>query len=389
MIRSLLSTLAIGPACCVLMLSGLLSAQNDGRDVDYEWGKALSEKYRYFDMAERIFDRMKADPDKTKKNLGLKGLASLKRAQALRSDDLEQRATWNAEAVESLREVSKNLRVGTNAYYETLFDLADILQDVATEATDQINLGRVPSDQIEAVQKENQNRLDEAEGIFNKIRSDLADKDEDSQPEEWFMGVRARLYSLTILLNKAELIATDPVKLKSPARLKHLKDALEGLDLFNLDYEGKPIGFYGYLWMGRVQQALFASKEPNVSAADVELNFTYVYSETIFEAMDYDADGNEVAVKNWVPPESFQDLAQRAVWWLFKFQNESGRTGEAVTFGKRFRDDWKKFKMDYNFFGRLALNELAAAHHAEGQSAEALELAAFVSEKGGFPGQEA
>ncbi|HGY90117.1 MAG TPA: hypothetical protein ENK43_02975 [Planctomycetes bacterium] len=370
-----------------LLLASLAPAQQGGK-LDYRWATALMEKYRYYDMAETIFKRLEKSNDKELRSLGLLGYSKLKRFEARRTTDIERRRKLNLESISRLREVVKSLPKGSKEYLEARFNLADTLQGVATENIDQINQGRVPADQVAALQKETQNLLDEAEAVFNDVVRSLGDVDPEEDKDKWSLAVQAKLYIYQVLYNKAELLATDPAKLRSSKRIAALTDAAEGLDEFILDNEAELIGYYGCLWMGKVKAALLDAGE-DVKPEDVQYYYKYVYDTMTDVPLDEDSSGNMVPRKNWVPPPAFQDLAQRACWWLFQFNNTHGNTVSTIEMGTRLRNDWKRFKIEFNLFGKLAMIEYAKALHSEGRSAEALEVAANVSAGGGFAGQEA
>ena len=379
--RKLLSRCPFGVVAVVAAVA-LVASPSRAQSYEYEWGRSLMEDFRFDDMAEGVFTDLIAESDKEQKNLGFKGMAKLKRRQAQRTTDVKERAKLNEEALKMFEQVSKNLKKGTILYYETRFELADTLQEVAAEDIDLLERGLVPADAIEALRKNNMNRLNKAESIYASAAGAFADVDREKDNKKWFMARSGELNQQILLLRKAELIGTDKKKLRSPKRVGLLSDAIQNLDEFVLEYESELIGLNAMMWYGRVKAALLESEEPGYTPDDVAEAYWAVYTTLILSKEELGAD--------WGPASPiFRDLAQRACWWLFQFENKVGRSTQCITAGERFRQDWADGSYEYSLFGRLALAELGRAFHVEGRSSEALALAAEVSAKGGYPGQEA
>ena len=79
----------------------------------------------------------------------------------------------------------------------------------------------------------------------------------------------------------------------------------------------------------------------------------------------------------------------QALFWNFEFLNKHGATDLLIAHGDQMRSRYKALGWDFDINGRLALIELGRAYQSVGRSAEALEIAAQVSKKGGYAGQEA
>ena len=81
-----------------------------------------------------------------------------------------------------------------------------------------------------------------------------------------------------VRLLKAELIGTDPKKLKSPFRNEALRDAVDDLNdfcLFNADTLWE---MYGYIWLGRVHAALFEGDFAGASLSKADSSYWTVFS---------------------------------------------------------------------------------------------------------------
>ncbi len=352
----------------------LLSASAYSQSYEYIWAERLMEDFRYEDMAETIFVKLSKDPSKEKAVLGIKGLAKLKRRQALLSDNLIERAKFNAECLEMFRKVSKSLKRDTLPYYETLFDLASTIQDVVGEEIRFINEGRIPSDQQEAVRKRNLNLLAEATNIYTLASGTLeAMTDERAK----LLGKQAALDRNVVRLLKAELIGTDPKKLKSPFRNEELRDAVDDLEKFGLFNSGSVWEMYSFIWLGRVHAAQYEGgfDKDRIDIAKVDSDYWYVV-----EQMS-NPDNN--------PPAAWASVVTQALFWQFEFLNKHGATDILIQHGEDITKSFETLGWDWGYYGRLAQIEFAKALKSVGDSDRALKLAAAVSSKGGYAGQEA
>ncbi|MCB9831955.1 MAG: hypothetical protein H6807_05720 [Planctomycetes bacterium] len=339
----------------------------------YQWATKLMEEYRFDEMAESIFKRMSEDSDKTEQLYGRKGLAALKRKQALRAEDFKLRDALNEESLSMYRKVAEGLPRGTTGYFKVLFEFADTLQSVVAEDIDLIETGKVSSDLYAETVKRDENRLNEAEQIYVRAQGSFDPNSEDQDIQDLIKeGI---LSQQRVRLLRAELIGTDKKNLRSPTRVTILVEARDGLEDFGILNEGSGWGYWSYLWMGRVMAALFESEEKGVSPSDVLVSYDSVFRDLVEQAESPDP--------YWVYMGS---LAEN---WGFQFLNRHGLGDEVIKRGEQMRKVFKEKDLSYEVNGQLALIELARAYQNSGRSAEALEVAAFVSDKGGFAGQEA
>ncbi len=357
----------------IVLAIASLSATAVSQSYEYVWAKSLMQEFRYEDMAEVIFTKLSKDSDKSKAVWGIKGLGELKRRQALLADSLTDRAKFNDECITMLRKVSKSMKRGTLPYFETLFDLARIIQDVVSEDIRFINEGRVPSDQIEDLRKKNLNRLAEAAQIYERAAATLEAMTENKVAQN--LSKRALLDKNVVLLLKAELIGTDPKKLKSPFRNEALVDAVDALRDFALYNAGSLWEMYAYVWLGRVHGAQFEGGFADITIGNVDEDYWYVY-----EAMSID---EGMGQSTWA------GIVSQSLYWEFEFLNKHGATDLLIAHGDTIRKRYEELKWEYDFNGRMALIQLGKAYQTVGRSGEALDIAAFVSAKGGYAGQEA
>ncbi len=368
-----ISMTKVATAGLLALFCFLGTAPLDAQSYRYEWATRLMEDYRFDDMAESVFRGMTESSDSTEQLWGRKGLAALKRRQALRAEDFKTRDSLNEESLGMYRKVAEGLPRGTTGYFKVLFEFADTLQSVVAEDIELIEAGKVSSDLYEDTVKRDENRLAEAEQIYVRAQGSF----DENSPEQAIQDLikEGILSQQRVRLLRAELIGTDKKKLRSPTRVTILVEARDGLEDFGILNEGTLWGYWSYLWMGRVMAALFESQEPGVTPSDVLIAYDAVFRDLI--------SGAEQPDNYWVYMGS---LAHN---WAFQFLNRHGLTEEVVKRGEMMRKTFKEKELSYEFNGQMALIELARAYQNSGRSAEALEVAAFVSDKGGYAGQEA
>ncbi|MEZ6196080.1 MAG: hypothetical protein R3F20_10205 [Planctomycetota bacterium] len=374
-------------ALAALVFLGL-AAPGARAQYEYEWGRALMEDYYYEDLAENVFTKLSKSSDKARKNEGLLGLSSLKRRLARRADDVAKRAEFNDASLELLEQVSKNLDRSSTIYWDTQFDLADTLEEVVSEDIDLIKAGRVPADKLEEYRKRNRNRLDRAAVIYEQAATEYRDRDREEDLDGWALGQKATLMGIILNLRRAELVATDPKMVDSPGREAGLRDMQQNLEDFALENDGYLFGMHGYYYLGRVKEELNGIKQ-RVSNEDVIASYHAVPALSIVTPQNWVSDPEDPESR-WEPLNAgVQWLNQRAYLSLLEFTNRRGLSEKTIAFGEEFRNNWKACGYEFNVLGDLALVELARAYQGNGQSAEALEIAAMVSAKGGYQGQEA
>ncbi|MFT7617638.1 MAG: hypothetical protein ACI97A_001277 [Planctomycetota bacterium] len=352
----------------------LMSVSALSQPYEYTWGQRLMQDYRYEDMAEVVFTRLSKVSSKRDSVLGVKGLAQLKRRQALLSEDLAERAKFNDECLEMFRKVTKSMKRGSIEYFETFFDLAATIQDIVSEEIRFIQEGRIPSgDQMEAVTKRNENRLAEATQIYERAAATLEAMVND--PKALDLSRRASLDKNVVRLLRAELIGTDPKKLKSPFRNEALVDAVEELEDFGLFNSGTLWEMYSYIWLGRVHAALYEGGFGETDIAKVDFDYWYVFQSLT---------GDEAMTNpNWAT------IVSQSLYWEFQFLNKHGATDLVVEHGDKMIARYAELGWTFDYNGRMAQIELGRAYQTVGRTDAALTIAASVSAKGGFPGQEA
>ena len=361
---------------CLTVLAGTAS-DAFGQAYAYDWASALSEKFRYDDMAEKVFTELSNSGTADRKTEGLLGLAKLLRTQARRAETAADKERLNKESLDKLKSVVSTQKRGSLRYYEAQLEIADTRQEIAAEVIDLVEDGRVAPDQLDALRKNAVNGLDQSEPIYESAASALWDADRDKENEKWRLGRRARLNSAILKLYKAELIATDPKKRGGILWQDALDEGRTSLQDFIWEHEDSAYGYYGYLWLGRILQQFADAKVGGVSPRDVDATWSII-SDTVTPL-----EAEEKASR------SSQSLSQRAYWWNMRFLNRHGATARVIEIGEDFRNRWKQNEYAYDIYGRMGQVELARAYQEEGRSAEALSLTTSVSRSGGYPGRQA
>ncbi len=369
-------------ALLALFLAATFQAPCAKAQYEYEWGKALLEDLRFEDMAETVFADLASRSSNDEKNQGRLGLALLKRSAAQRTDDIGLRAKLNDEAIKILESVAKSIDESSTEYWDTQFSLADTLQEVANEGIDLVSKGLVPADKVADLIKTNLNRLDKAEYIYTNAKDKFADAKEGSD-EKTIQG-RATLNHFVLQLRRAWLTGTDPKKRADPDRLNRLNDLREELEEFAGVNDGQVYGIYGYYWLAQTMAELSRSSS-ETKPEEIADYYFYVIDSIVYTPEQFAANG-----RSFIPAEAgLLSLAQSTYWKLLEFENGHGWTGLVITHGEKMRADFKACKYDFAIGGDLALIELANAYQNEGRSGEALEIAATISKKGGYQGQQA
>ena len=369
---STISLPKIAAAALLAVLALGLSAPCAAQSYKYEWGRRLMEDYRFDDMAEKVFQDMTKGSDRDEKIWGRKGLADLKRRQALRADDFKVRDALNEESLEMLREVTKSLPRNTPQYFDVLFELSENLLTIVNEDIGLIEEGKVPNDLYEETVKRDENRLNEAEQIFVRAQGSF----DPNSPDENIQNLikEGSLNQQRVRLLRAELIGTDRKLLLSPNRKTILIEARDGLEDFGILNEGTGWGYLAYLWMGRVQAALYESKEPGIEPRAVIGNY-----DAVFRDMTSGEELDAYRVR----------MASIAYNWGFQFLGRHGLSEEIIKRGEEMVKLFKERGLEYEFNGQMALIQLARAYQDAGRGEGALKIAAKVSDMGGYPGLEA